>query len=245
VPLAEPYVSSSTTMVAAPSKCRPSAAALVVAPPAAPRRRLRCRCCEDTLGVPRRRLQPQLHLKQQAPAATTAPAAAPPPRPRRIVLVRHGESEGNVDEAAYTRVPDPRIGLTAKGWREADDCGRRLRDLFSSGSRDQDDWKVYFYASPYRRSLETLRGIGHAFEPHRIAGVREEPRLREQDFGTVPSFLSCFLIHMIPTRQRIREILMVRASLKASQKFPLNLFFLGKTQKHVSNSSPKAPLIFS
>lgn len=170
-------------MVAAPSKCRPSAAALVVAPPGAPRRRLRCRCCEDTLGVPRRRLQPQLHLKQQAPAATTAPAAAPPPRPRRIVLVRHGESEGNVDEAAYTRVPDPRIGLTVKGWREADDCGRRLRDLFSSGSRDQDDWKVYFYASPYRRSLETLRGIGHAFDPHRIAGVREEPRLREQDFG--------------------------------------------------------------
>lgn len=164
----------------------------MVAPPGAPRRRLRCRCCEDTLGVPRRRLQPQLHLKQQAPAATTAPAAAPPPRPRRIVLVRHGESEGNVDEAAYTRVPDPRIGLTVKGWREADDCGRRLRDLFSSGSRDQDDWKVYFYASPYRRSLETLRGIGHAFDPHRIAGVREEPRLREQDFGTVP-YLSCLV----------------------------------------------------
>ncbi|CAD6338042.1 unnamed protein product [Miscanthus lutarioriparius] len=165
-------------MVAAPSKCRPSAAALVVAPPAAARRRLRCRCCEDTLGVPRRRLQQQA----AAPAPHLAPAApAPAPRPRRIVLVRHGESEGNVDEAAYTRVPDPRIGLTAQGWRDADDCGRRLRDLFS---QDGDDWKVYFYVSPYRRSLETLRGIGHAFEPHRIVGVREEPRLREQDFGT-------------------------------------------------------------
>ncbi|XP_066376574.1 phosphoglycerate mutase-like protein AT74H isoform X1 [Miscanthus floridulus] len=182
-------------MVAAPSKCRPSAAALVVAPPAAARRRLRCRCCEDTLGVPRRRLQQQLpavpglhlnHAQQQqqaaAPAPHLAPVAAPPPppRPRRIVLVQHGESEGNVDEAAYTRVPDPRIGLTAQGWSDADDCGRRLRDLFA---QDGDDWKVYFYVSPYRRSLETLRGMGHAFEPHRIVGVREEPRLREQDFG--------------------------------------------------------------
>ncbi|WVZ61706.1 hypothetical protein U9M48_011536 [Paspalum notatum var. saurae] len=155
------------------SKCPP---AVVPATTSARPRRLRCRCCEDTLGVPRRR-------------ASHQQADNPPPRPRRIVLVRHGESEGNVDEAAYTRVPDPRIGLTAKGWRDAEACGRRLRDLFSSSGSgsgsddDDDDWKVYFYVSPYRRTLETLRGVGRAFEPHRIAGVREEPRLREQDFG--------------------------------------------------------------
>ncbi|ONK80512.1 uncharacterized protein A4U43_C01F18620 [Asparagus officinalis] len=45
------------------------------------------------------------------------------------------------------------------------------------------DWKVYFYVSPYRRTLETLPGLGRAFERERIVGVREEPRLREQDFG--------------------------------------------------------------
>ncbi|KAJ1257568.1 hypothetical protein BS78_10G006200 [Paspalum vaginatum] len=168
-------------MAAAPSsKCPP---AVVPAALSSPPRRLRCRCCEDTLGVPRRRASPPqlrafpelqlLHQHQQQ-------AEEPPLRPRRIVLLRHGESEGNVDEAAYTRVPDPQIGLTAKGWRDADDCGRRLRDLFSS---DSDDWKVYFYVSPYRRTLETLRGMGRAFETNRIAGVREEPRLREQDFG--------------------------------------------------------------
>ncbi|KAL6861663.1 hypothetical protein ACP4OV_017363 [Aristida adscensionis] len=146
------------------------------------------RCCgEDTLGggVPRaggRQGQPAFP-ELVAPYGQWHPPLlpAPPPRPRRIVLVRHGESEGNVDESAYTRVPDPKIGLTAKGWRDADACGRRLRDLVSSGAGD--DWKVYFYVSPYRRTLETLRGIGRSFEPHRIAGVREEPRLREQDFG--------------------------------------------------------------
>uniref|UniRef100_I1QT81 Uncharacterized protein n=1 Tax=Oryza glaberrima TaxID=4538 RepID=I1QT81_ORYGL len=38
-------------------------------------------------------------------------------------------------------------------------------------------------STPYRHMLETLHGLGRAFEARRIAGVREEPRLREQDFG--------------------------------------------------------------
>uniref|UniRef100_A0A0E0DG75 Uncharacterized protein n=1 Tax=Oryza meridionalis TaxID=40149 RepID=A0A0E0DG75_9ORYZ len=42
------------------------------------------------------------------------------------------------------------------------------------GGGGDDDWKVYFY---------TPRGLGHAFEASRIAGVREEPWLQEQDFG--------------------------------------------------------------
>ncbi|CAA0838177.1 Phosphoglycerate mutase-like protein AT74 [Striga hermonthica] len=46
-----------------------------------------------------------------------------------------------------------------------------------------EDWKVYFYVSPYKRSLDTLRNLAKAFDRSRIAGVREEPRLREQDFG--------------------------------------------------------------
>uniref|UniRef100_A0A0D9WKX3 Phosphoglycerate mutase-like protein AT74H n=1 Tax=Leersia perrieri TaxID=77586 RepID=A0A0D9WKX3_9ORYZ len=153
------------------------------------------RCCEDTLGVPRRRRpthESELAESQRFPELVTPYGASsylpqfshhhqpppPPPRPRRIVLVRHGESEGNVDESTYTRVPDPRI--PPLGRLHAADCGRRLHRLFSSNS---DDWKVYFYVSPYRRTLETLRGIGRAFEARRIAGVREEPRLREQDFG--------------------------------------------------------------
>ncbi|KAG8094136.1 hypothetical protein GUJ93_ZPchr0012g21417 [Zizania palustris] len=165
------------------------------APPLRRRARVVVRCCEDTLGVPRRRRgayhgeddQAQRFPEFIGPGAAYGGAGSylhrqqpPPPRPRRIVLVRHGESEGNVDEGAYTRVPDPRIGLTPQGWHDAEDCGQWLRRLVSG---DGDDWKVYFYVSPYRRTLETLRGLGRAFEAHRIAGVREEPRLREQDFG--------------------------------------------------------------
>ncbi|CAK9225334.1 unnamed protein product [Sphagnum troendelagicum] len=103
------------------------------------------------------------------------------PRPQRIILVRHGQSEGNIDEGAYTIIPDSKIALTEVGWKQAVLCGKKIRKIIEND--DVDDWQVYFYVSPYRRTLQTLRGIGMAFERERIAGVREEPRLREQDFG--------------------------------------------------------------
>ncbi|KAL5551812.1 hypothetical protein UlMin_001988 [Ulmus minor] len=105
----------------------------------------------------------------------------PPPRPRRIILVRHGQSEGNVDECVYTRVADPKIDLTEKGKAEAEECGVKIREMIEKDGVV--DWKVYFYVSPYKRTRETLRCLGRAFERSRIAGMREEPRLREQDFG--------------------------------------------------------------
>ncbi|KAL7596095.1 phosphoglycerate mutase-like protein AT74H [Lactuca sativa] len=137
------------------------------------------KCCEDTIGRRRRvaideNCFPEKNLTLNA-------TNEKPPRPRRIILVRHGQSEGNVDEGAYTRVADPRIRLTEKGKQEAEQCGVRIREMIEKDGAD--DWKVYFYVSPYQRTIETLRGLGTAFQRSRIAGVREEPRLREQDFG--------------------------------------------------------------
>ncbi|XP_009800803.1 phosphoglycerate mutase-like protein AT74 isoform X3 [Nicotiana tabacum] len=109
------------------------------------------------------------------------PGIVKPPRPKRIILVRHGQSEGNVDESVYTRVADPKVGLTEKGVEEAEECGRKMREIIEKNGGD--DWKVYFYVSPYKRGIETLRNLAKSFERSRIAGVREEPRLREQDFG--------------------------------------------------------------
>ncbi|XP_057511037.1 phosphoglycerate mutase-like protein AT74H [Actinidia eriantha] len=142
------------------------------------------KCCEDTVGTARVKYEnngsatfPEKNLVDRS----TIRLPWPPPRPRRIILVRHGQSEGNVDESVYTRVADPKIGLTQKGIVEAEACGRRIREMIK---KDQaDDWKVYFYVSPYRRTLETLRNVAKAFGRSRIAGVREEARLREQDFG--------------------------------------------------------------
>ncbi len=46
----------------------------------------------------------------------TCSAAIPPNKrvlPDRIVLVRHAESEGNVDMERYTYIPDPQVALVS------------------------------------------------------------------------------------------------------------------------------------
>ncbi|CAH9076238.1 unnamed protein product [Cuscuta epithymum] len=100
--------------------------------------------------------------------------------PKRIILVRHGESQGNKDGAAYAMTPDYKISLTPEGIEQAKQAGSSIRRLLSDGGGN---WKVYFYVSPYERTRSTLREIGRAFPRKRVIGVREECRIREQDFG--------------------------------------------------------------
>ncbi|KAJ4836124.1 hypothetical protein Tsubulata_035432 [Turnera subulata] len=100
--------------------------------------------------------------------------------PKRIILVRHGESQGNLDTAAYTTTPDYKIPLTPAGLAQARLAGTRLHRIISATSKN---WYVYFYVSPYERTRSTLREIGKSFARERIIGVREECRIREQDFG--------------------------------------------------------------
>lgn len=113
------------------------------------------------------------------PAGGTA--ATPHFRPRRIILLRHGESLGNVDEESYTRVPDWKIPLTAKGEQQAVRAGRELRAMLDevAGAR------AYFYTSPYTRARQTLERVLEQLEPAHVIGVREEPRVSEQQFGNL------------------------------------------------------------
>ncbi|MFI9393927.1 histidine phosphatase family protein [Streptomyces bauhiniae] len=94
-------------------------------------------------------------------------------RPRRIVLVRHGESVGNVDDSVYEREPDHALALTDRGRKQAEETGKHLREIFG-------EERVSVYVSPYRRTHETLDAF--RLDPDLIR-VREEPRLREQDWG--------------------------------------------------------------
>lgn len=94
-------------------------------------------------------------------------------RPRRIVLVRHGESVGNADDSVYERQPDHALPLTAAGRAQAVQAGGRLRELFGRE-------RVSVYVSPYRRTHQTLAHLG--LDPQ-VVRIREEPRLREQDWG--------------------------------------------------------------
>ncbi|EJK46459.1 hypothetical protein THAOC_34875 [Thalassiosira oceanica] len=98
-------------------------------------------------------------------------------RPRRIILMRHGQSQGNVDEAAYVSTADWRIRLTNKGHLQAQQAGRLLRE------RIPEDERIAFYYSPYMRTKETLDEVMSNFDSHRIISCLEEPRISEQQIG--------------------------------------------------------------
>ncbi|KAL4428501.1 hypothetical protein ABPG75_002590 [Micractinium tetrahymenae] len=102
--------------------------------------------------------------------------------PKRIFLVRHAESEGNVDNIAYTYLPDPRVPLTARGWQQAMAAGDRLKASMEEANGGK-PCKLFFYTSPYLRSRQTYEGLAMAFQPEQVQGVQEEVQLREQDFG--------------------------------------------------------------
>ena len=91
----------------------------------------------------------------------------------RIVLLRHGESEANLDKSIFERVPDHAIPLTAHGHEQAAKAGKQLRELFGNES-------VRTYVSPYLRTLQTLDSLGL---DDLIGAANEEPRLREQDWA--------------------------------------------------------------
>lgn len=103
-----------------------------------------------------------------------------------IILVRHAQSEGNKNRDIHQTIPDHRVKLTNEGHRQAQEAGRKLRDLL------RPDDKLHFFTSPYRRTRETTEGILESLTsdtpspspfPRDTIKVYEEPRLREQDFG--------------------------------------------------------------
>jgi broad specificity phosphatase PhoE len=96
--------------------------------------------------------------------------------PKRLLLVRHGESAANADRSVYSHTPDWKIPLTALGEQQAKDCAASIKDIV------QND-KVYLYTSPYRRARQTLEHIRAALDPKQVEGEREDERLREQEMG--------------------------------------------------------------
>ncbi|WMV11899.1 hypothetical protein MTR67_005284 [Solanum verrucosum] len=100
--------------------------------------------------------------------------------PKRIILVRHGECSANADINVYGTTPNHKIELTEKGIEQAKQTGILMKKLISE---NDNNWKVFFYVSPAERTRKTLREIGGSFPKRRVMGVKEEPRLRELNFG--------------------------------------------------------------
>ncbi|GAB5364619.1 hypothetical protein AAMO2058_000985300 [Amorphochlora amoebiformis] len=96
-------------------------------------------------------------------------------RPKRIILIRHGESVGNVNKNLYATVPDNRMELSKEGKSQAVRCAQKLKEIVG-------DESVIYYVSPYLRTRMTQQilaeWVGGTNPPCIV-----EPRIREQDFG--------------------------------------------------------------
>lgn len=98
-------------------------------------------------------------------------------KPLSITFVRHGESIGNIDRSVYSHTPDWKLPLTAKGRKQSIDAGHKLASQFQACT-------LGVYVSPYTRTRQTLDGIMEGIRSQ-VAFVKEDPRLREQEWGNL------------------------------------------------------------
>src|SRR5689334_8459443 len=100
-----------------------------------------------------------------------------------ILLVRHGESQGNVDPSIHCTTADHVVPLSDRGHEQAREAGRRIdayyRQKFGEPSQAP---QVRLWLSPYRRTRETARAV-EATAGAWIGDSCEHALLCEQQFG--------------------------------------------------------------
>ena len=96
-------------------------------------------------------------------------------KPNRIILIRHGESEGNVDKNKYMTIPDYALNLTPNGIEQAQKAGGEIKAIIGTES-------LYVYLSPYFRTRQTFQELKTSIESN-VAKIIEDPRIRELDWG--------------------------------------------------------------
>ena len=96
-------------------------------------------------------------------------------KPRRIILVRHGQSIANARKEEHAVTPDYALWLTDLGHSQARKAGETIRNIVGNE-------RVRFYVSSYRRTRETFGNIVKSFESGQY-DYRDDPRLRELEWN--------------------------------------------------------------
>jgi len=99
----------------------------------------------------------------------------------RILLIRHGESLGNVDKAVHACLPDHAIPLSKRGVAQSQQAGMFLADFFRSAGVSPET-PVRLWTSPYNRTRQTAGAIVEEMAGFNI-DTREHINLCEQQFG--------------------------------------------------------------
>jgi probable phosphoglycerate mutase len=116
--------------------------------------------------------------------------------PDRIVLVRHGESEGNIltgEERVKLDKATHDYALTAEGQRQTEVTAKFLKERFRDGFDA-------FYTSYYRRAKETMEILTDG-----KVKVYEDPRLREAERGIFHTYTPEEVEQYFPLENRRKE----------------------------------------
>ena len=102
--------------------------------------------------------------------------------PRKIVFLRHGQAEHNLEESTFheeskNRKPDNLSELTPVGRKQARAAGDRLHALLG------DSAIISVVTSPYERTQQTMLALQQRLGGVRVRSVHVDPRVREQEFG--------------------------------------------------------------
>ncbi|WP_375195700.1 histidine phosphatase family protein [Sphingobium sp.] len=130
--------------------------------------------------------------------------------PRQLIIVRHGQSAGNVardaaDQAAIDRIPlderDADVPLSDLGRRQATALGHWFASE-KEGSRPE-----ILLSSPYRRACQTAElfrasGGGRPDEP-----ICFDERLREKEFGILDGLTVTGIHRLEPQQAEFRRVL--------------------------------------
>ena len=97
-------------------------------------------------------------------------------KPDKIILLRHGQSQGNCDKLIYRTVPDYALMLSELGRKQAETVGQHLRGQLEFHT------SVQFYVSPYWRARQTFELVRTQLTGF-PSQVYEDPRIREQEWS--------------------------------------------------------------
>jgi broad specificity phosphatase PhoE len=97
-------------------------------------------------------------------------------KPKRIIIVRHGESQSNADKSTRSKIQDHNIDLTARGVCQSKAVGVALDELINGET-------VGVWVAPFKRARRTSVHALNQMKRAKFAWVREDPRIREQEWG--------------------------------------------------------------
>ena len=96
-------------------------------------------------------------------------------KPKRIFILRHAQSKGNVEPVEYYKAPAFTLEITESGVHQAMDAAYKLKKIIGNQT-------VQFINSPLWRTRQTLEIVAQHFKRKQYT-FREDARLRTQEWG--------------------------------------------------------------